>query len=82
MTVRRVGEVVRTAQRLAVVRLAAESPDRAELPSVGTRVIDESLSEVGEIVHVFGPVDRPYVAVSPDDGVSLPQLVGQPLYAR
>jgi RNA-binding protein len=33
-------------------------------------------------VDVFGPVSRPYVAITPDDGVSLPALVGEKLYAR
>lgn len=75
---RRVGEVVRTAQRLAVVRTPADG----SVPSIGDRVVDESLDPVGEIVDVFGPADRPYVAVSPDDGVALPSLVGSPLYVR
>lgn len=76
---RRVGEVVRTAQRLAVVRVP---PETTEPPSVGSRVVDESLETVGEIVDVFGPTARPYVAVTPADGVPLPPLVGQPLYTR
>ena len=76
---RRVGEVVRTAQRLAVVRVPA---DADEPPSIGSRVVDESLDDVGRVVDVFGPVERPYAAVTPDDGVALPPLVGAPLYSR
>lgn len=76
---RRVGEVVRTAQRLAIVRVP---PEATEPPSIGGRVVDESLETVGEIVDVFGPTAQPYVAVTPDDGVPLPPLVGQPVYAR
>jgi RNA-binding protein len=76
---RRVGEVVRTAQNLAVVRVPEGQDDP---PNVGDRVVDESLTAVGEVVDVFGPVSRPYVAVSPEAGVSLPDLVGKPLYAR
>ena len=74
---RRVGEVVRTAQGLAVVRCPG-----AEHPDLGTPVVDESLDEVGRVVDVFGPVERPYVAVSPVEGVALPRLIGQKLYAR
>ena len=74
---KRVGEVVRTAQGLAVVRC----PDD-EHPDVGDRVVDQDLDDVGEVVDVFGPVDRPYVAVSPVDGVVLPNLLGKKLYAR
>ncbi len=74
---RRVGVVERAAQGLAVLRSVDE-----ESPRIGTRVLTEELTEVGELVDVFGPVERPYLAVSPDDGVRLASLVGRPLYAR
>lgn len=73
----RVGTVSRTAQNLAIVHCGDD-----EHPDIGTAVIDESLSRVGRIVDVFGPVDRPYVAIAPDSGVRLAELVGQKLYAR
>lgn len=74
---RRIGEVVRTAQGLAVVRCPDES-----YPDVGTELVDEGLDEVGRVVDVFGPVSRPYVAVSPVEGVAVATLLGSPLYAR
>lgn len=74
---KRVGEVVRTAQGLAVIR----APDETH-PNVGTNVIDEDLDAVGQVVDVFGPTDRPYVAVSPAEDVQLPLLLGQMIYAR
>ena len=74
---KRVGEVVRTAQGLAVVR----SPDDG-YPDLGTEVVDQNLDVVGRVVDVFGPVDRPYVAVSPVDGVVLAGLLGEKLYTR
>jgi RNA-binding protein len=74
---RRVGEVVRVAQNIAVVR----SPDESH-PDIGTGVVDEDLDELGRVVDVFGPVERPYLAVSPDGEVHLPALVGTKLYAR
>jgi RNA-binding protein len=74
---KRVGEVVRTAQGLAVIR----TPDET-YPNVGTNVIDENLDAVGRVVDVFGPVDRPYVAVSPVEDVQLPLLLGNVIYAR
>jgi len=75
--VNRVGEVVRTAQNVAVVRSTDDSH-----PDFGTSVITENLDEVGRVVDVFGPVDRPYLAVAPDDDVRLPTLLGTVLYAR
>jgi RNA-binding protein len=73
----RAGDVVKTAQNVAVVR--AESDDH---PDIGTTVVDQDLDAVGRVVDVFGPVERPYLAVSPTDGVHLPRLVGQTLYVR
>ena len=74
----RVGEVVRTAQGLAVVRAPAD----AEPATLGGEVVDESLDAVGRVVDVFGPVERPYVAVSPTDRSRLTGLLGAKLYAR
>lgn len=74
---RRLGAVVRTAQGIAVVR----SPDDSH-PDIGVRVVDENLDDVGRVVDVFGPVDRPYLAVAPDEGVHLPALLSKPVYSR
>jgi RNA-binding protein len=73
----RLGQVVRTAQGLAIVRSPSE-----EYPNIGTMVVDEGLETVGRVVDVFGPVSRPYVAVSPDEETQLATLVGSKLYAR
>jgi len=74
---KRIGTVSRVAQGLAIVR----APDD-EYASVGTAVVDEELQTVGSVVDVFGPVERPYLAVSPNDDVHPPALVGKVLYAR
>ncbi|MCU4740476.1 Gar1/Naf1 family protein [Halobacteria archaeon AArc-m2/3/4] len=72
----RVGSVVRTAQGLLILR---SEDDNAE---IGTMVLNDSLETVGRVVDVFGPVDRPYVAVTPENSVHAPALVGSALYAR
>ncbi|ELY97053.1 H/ACA RNA-protein complex component Gar1 [Natrialba chahannaoensis JCM 10990] len=81
---KRIGTVVRTAQGLAVLRADATDEDATDAHSneIGTIVLDDSLDEVGRVVDVFGPVDQPYLAVTPDAGVHLPALVGSTLYAR
>ncbi len=79
---RRVGSVVRTAQGLAVLRADETDGDDAHRDEIGTTVLDDDLEAVGRVVDVFGPVSRPYLAVTPDDGVHLPALVGSTLYAR
>jgi RNA-binding protein len=73
----RAGDVVRTAQNVAVVR--CESGDH---PDIGDSVVDQNLDEVGRVVDVFGPVERPYLSVTPNGGVHLPALVGETLYVR
>jgi RNA-binding protein len=73
----RVGTVSRTAQNLAIARCKG-----AEHPDIGREVVDESLSSVGRVVDVFGPVERPYVAVATGDRVAPATLVGTKLYAR
>jgi RNA-binding protein len=74
---RRVGSVERLTQGLAIVRAGD-----AEYAAIGTAVVDDELRSVGEVVDVFGPVDAPYMAVSPAGSVHLPRLIGAVLYAR
>ncbi|MFB6189616.1 MAG: H/ACA ribonucleoprotein complex subunit GAR1 [Halapricum sp.] len=73
----RAGEVVEVAQGVAIVQCPGE-----EHPEIGTVVIDERLDSVGRVVDVFGPTDRPYLAVTPNDSVRLPPLLGSVLYYR
>jgi RNA-binding protein len=72
-----VGEVTGVANGVVVARA-----DDEDAPEIGGEVVDESLDRVGRVVDVFGPVERPYVAVSPDEDVRGATLVGQRLYAR
>jgi len=74
---RRVGSVERLAQGLAVVRASDE-----EYADIGTTLVDSELQTVGSVVDVFGPVETPYMALSPASSVHLPALLGSPLYAR
>ena len=57
-----VGEVVRTAQGLAVLR----SDDDGH-PDIGTPVVDERLETVGQVVDILGPLDRPEDVDHPAD---------------
>ena len=73
----RVGSVVGTAQGLLVVRCPDEQP-----PDVGAAVVDEALDEVGYVVEIFGPVEKPYVAITPNEGVTPALLLDSPVYTR
>ncbi len=73
----RVGTVTKFSQGLLVVR-----SDSVAYPSLGTAVIDEQLEEVGTIVDVIGPVDRPFVIVSPLDKSNMEPLLNQRIYTR
>ena len=72
---RRAGEVVRVAQGLAIVRC----PDETH-PDIGTELADQELATVGQVVDVFGPVERPYLAVDPRTEPAM--LLGTRLYAK
>ena len=74
---KRIGEAVRIAQGVIVVR----APDD-EFPDLGTTVLTDELDEVGEVVEIFGPVEQPYCSIAPDDDVHPAALLGAPLYAR
>lgn len=73
---RRAGTVVGAAQGVAVVRSTGE-----EYPEVGTELVDERLANVGAVVDVFGPVEQPYLAVSPPPDRQVAPLVGDVVYA-
>jgi RNA-binding protein len=68
---------VTVSQGLAILRTGGR-----EHAAIGASVVDDSLDVVGRVVDVFGPVDDPFVAVTPDEGVHLPGLVGTRLYLR
>jgi RNA-binding protein len=72
---KRAGEVVRVAQGLAIVRC----PDEAH-PDIGTELSDQELTTAGRVVDVFGPVERPYLAVDPRSEPAM--LLGSKLYAE
>ena len=74
---RRAGRVVTKAQGVAVIRAEGE-----RIPEIGDTVIDERLRKVGRVVDIFGPVDRPYLAISPETGVGLDGLLSDVLYLR
>jgi RNA-binding protein len=87
----RAGEVVRTAQGLAVLRVPEDAVTVPEAgwqgrypdPPVdaGTDLVDDSLDAVGRVVDVFGPVARPYLAVDVGDRGPA-ELLGRRLYVQ
>lgn len=73
---KRAGTVLGTAQGVVVVRSPGE-----DVLDIGTELVDDSLQDIGTVVDVFGPVERPYLAVAPTvDNPAL--LVGNPVYAQ
>jgi RNA-binding protein len=72
---KRAGEVVRVAQGLPIVRC----PDDTH-PDIGTPLLDQDLSTVGRVVSVFGPTERPYLAVNPTTQPAA--LLGTRLYSE
>ncbi len=77
---RRLGTVERTAGGVAVVRVPAPDGDAPDPPGVGTEAVDERLDSVGRVVDVFGPVERPYLALAATGDPAA--LLGSVVYAR
>lgn len=73
----RAGEVVRATGGIAVIRCTDE-----RYPDIGTDTVDERLESTGTVVDVFGPVERPYLALSPPAGRRPASLVGESIYIR
>lgn len=72
---RRVGVVDRTADGVAVLR--TDDP-----PDIGTDLVDAHLNRIGEVVDVFGPTERPYLAISPSAGWAPDDLLDLTCYVR
>lgn len=72
----RAGTVIRVAQGMAIAR-----SDGTDHPEIGGTTVSEQLDRVGEIVDVMGPIERPYLVISPD-GVDPADLLGETLYVR
>lgn len=56
--------------------------DASEPPSIGTVVVDEELTRVGEIVDVIGPTDAPFLVVAPVEAETAAAALGNRLYRR
>ena len=78
---RRLGTVERAAGGVAVVRTPAPDGEPSDPPDIGTEAVDERLTTVGRVVDVFGPVERPYLAVAAADGDPA-RLLGTVVYGR
>lgn len=74
---RRAGTVVGTAQGVVVVRGTDD-----QFPEVGVELVDERLNTVGAVVDVFGPVEQPFLAVSPSADRAVARLVGDTVYVQ
>lgn len=72
---RRAGTIDRVANGVGVIR--TDDP-----PDVGTDLVDAHLGAIGQVVDVFGPVDRPFVAVAPADGWDATDLLDVTCYVR
>ncbi|MEF8819776.1 MAG: Gar1/Naf1 family protein [Haloferacaceae archaeon] len=78
---RRLGTVERAAGGVAVVRVPEPDGEPSDPPDIGTEAVDERLTTVGRVVDVFGPVERPYLAVTATDGEPA-RLLGTVVYGR
>lgn len=50
-----------TKTRLILIRIERSSI----IPEIGNKVLDANGSEVGKIIDIIGPIDKPYAVVKP-----------------
>lgn len=74
---RRLGTLERISQGTGLVAIEADP-----IPDIGDRVVDETLTEVGRVVDVIGPVDAPYAVVDPTEDTDLVDRLDDRLYLR
>ncbi|MHC1631527.1 MAG: H/ACA ribonucleoprotein complex subunit GAR1 [Methanotrichaceae archaeon] len=76
----RLGTILHIVQNKLIVR--GESKKSAKLPKINSVVVNRKLVKIGRVFDVFGPVDNPYIVVSPYRKVDASVHVGKKLYTE
>ncbi len=50
--------------------------------SKNTKVYDSEGKLVGKVVNIFGPVSKPYLAISANKGFRITRLIGREVYNK
>ncbi len=72
---KRLGTALHVVQNKLIVRR-----DGADLPKIGSVVVDRKSSKIGKVSDIFGPLKRPYIIIRPSRGVDATVHVGSMLY--
>lgn len=51
-----------------------------DIPDIGNHVFDSGKDRIGTVKRIFGPVERPFIAVAVDNTASLARIKGKELY--
>jgi RNA-binding protein len=74
---KRLGTALHVVQKRLIVR--GERTD-GTIPRMKSWVVDQKRTRIGKVFDVFGPVDHPYIIVSPDRGIDIAACIGRKLY--
>ena len=47
-----------------------------------TKIYDSENNLVGRVVNIFGPVNKPYLAISAKKGMRITKIIGREVYKR
>jgi len=77
---RRLSEVLHISnQKHLIVRI---SSNQFKALKIGQAIVTKSLTPIGRIFDIFGPIDNPYVSIQPNADYTDPEhLVGETLYS-
>lgn len=53
-----------------------------ELPDIGDPAFDRKQNRIGTVKKVFGPVDGPYAAITPEKGLQIGSLRGTDVFFK
>lgn len=74
---KRLGTLERIGQGRGLVAVEGDEP-----PSIGVTAVDETLTPIGTVVDIIGPVKEPWAVIDPEASIDLPAALGNRLYVR
>ena len=78
---KRLGLALHVVQKKLIVRVdPVDEGSRPKLPRVNSVVVNHKRVKIGNVIDIFGPVKRPYVAIKPFRGIDAGTQIGKKLY--
>jgi RNA-binding protein len=77
---KRLGTVLHMVQKRLIVRGEQIDGSETGIPRINSWVVDQKRTRIGKVFDIFGPVEHPYIIVSPNRGLDIAACIGRKLY--